>query len=196
MADQQSTGELLTNGHFATGDFSGWSVSDPENIFLARQESGHVAVLMPLPYDTRVVLRQEVVRQRASGSYIFSFWLRTSDKRGDALPDITRKTTIHLWVHPLDGGTGHWVALNPVAVPFWSKQVHRFSLEDRGEVRFEIYFNNESDRPDAHPWTQTGRENYRRLVVVDESPATDQSDVPRTDQSPYAIRDVSLFKTA
>ncbi|VVE81283.1 hypothetical protein [Pandoraea sputorum] len=196
MIDQQSTGELLTNGHFATGDFSGWSVSDAEKIFLARQENGHVAVLMPLPYDTRVVLRQEVARQRASGSYIFSFWLRTSDKRGDALPDTTRKTTIHLWVHPLDGGTGHWVSLNPVAVPFWSKLVYRFSLEDRGEVRFEIYFNNESGRPDASHSLPIGREGYQQLAVIDESQdlvAPADADVG---ECPYAIRDVSLFKTA
>ncbi|VVE71024.1 hypothetical protein PAN31117_03898 [Pandoraea anapnoica] len=196
MADQQSTGELLTNGHFATGDFAGWSVTHPEDIFLARQEGTHVAVIMPVPYDARVLLRQEVVRERASGSYIFSFWLRTSDKRGDAFPDITRKTSIHLWLHPHDGGDGLWVILDPVAVPFWSKSVYRFSLKDRGRMRFEIYFNNENGRPDALRSPPIGREGYQQLDVIDESPDLVLPADFDVGDCPYAVRDVSLFKAA
>ncbi|VVE71027.1 hypothetical protein PAN31117_03899 [Pandoraea anapnoica] len=196
MAEHQSTGELLTNGQFANGDFLGWSVSDHEQIFLARQESGHVAVLMPVPYLSGISLRQRVTQERASGKYILTFWIRTSDKRGNAVPGIARNTNVHLWVHPLDEGVGYWYRLDPPAVQFWGRRVYHFLLEDRGTLQFEIYFNNYNARPDAQHFTPIEREGYEQLAVVDESPELVLPADSDVGDWPYAIRHVSLFKAA
>jgi len=196
MTEYQSTGELLTNGNFATGDFSGWSVTHPESIFLARQEHGHVAVLMPIPYGTSDKVRQVVFPDRASGSYVLSFWLRTSDKRGDAFPDLIRKATIHLWLHAEDGGGSTWTILDTLAAAIWIKHVYRFSLEDRGRMRFEIYFKNENGGPDELRSPPVGLEGYQQLDVINESPDLALPADVQVGECPYAIRDVSLFKTA
>ncbi|VVE81285.1 hypothetical protein [Pandoraea sputorum] len=196
MAEHQSTGELLINRDFANGDFFGWSVSDPEKIFLARQESGHVAVLMHVPYASRIALQQQVTQERASGSYILSFWLRTSDKRGNAIPGLARNTTVHLWMHPLDGQVGYWDILDPAAAQFWGRRVYRFSLKDRGSIRFAIYFNNDNARLDTQRAMPIGREGYERLALVDESPDLVLPADSDVGQCPYAVRDVSLFKVA
>ena len=196
MTEKQSSGELFVNGDFATGDFTGWMHGSDEYMSVVPQEGRRVAVLKPVPYDTRIHLQQLVVRERSDGDYVVGFWLRTSDEHGNAVPGVTRRAFVHFWVHPRDHlGDGVLYPFYAVATSSWTKHTWQFSITGRRNQDFEITFQNERKAPAGAPAAPAGREGYQTVIVPEAGGGAGAlNDEPDVDDCPFAIRDVTLFK--
>ncbi|AKC70567.1 hypothetical protein [Pandoraea oxalativorans] len=193
MTEKQTSGELFVNGDFATGDFSGWSVGSDASMSVVPNEGRHIAVLKPVPYGVPITLNQTVVRERSDGDYVFGFWIRSSDADGNAVPGVRYITVVTMLIHPRDNlGSGKIRTMNAVVTSYWVKYTWRFSIEGRRNQDFEVVFKNERKRPDDALILPAGRDGYETVIVPNEDPA------PKTlnddDNSPFAIRDVTLFR--
>lgn len=195
MDEKQVSGELLVNGNFATGDFAGWARWFPEFMAVVPLEGRHVAVLKPIPFDDRSLLSQSIDRERSDGDYVFGFWLRTSDENGAAMPGVTRKLNIQLWVHPHDGlGDGMVLVVPNVATSTWVKRAYRFSISGRRNQQFEVVFQNERKQPDGSFASAAGREGYETKVLRNQGHEDVTPKDEDDDNCAVALRDVTLFR--
>ncbi|WP_140413259.1 hypothetical protein [Pandoraea sp. PE-S2T-3] len=194
MTEKQAHGELLVNGNFAIGDFSGWMSWTPEDMAIVPQEGKNIAVLAPVPYGAKVVLRQLIDRESSDGAYVVGYWLRTSDKQGDAVRGVTRKATINLVIHPTDGGLGQFYILSTVATSSWVKHVFRFWIEGRANQQFELYFKNEKLQPQDAAAPPAEMDNYTTVSLSDDGPDLATPNDDDDDNCAFALRDAVLFK--
>lgn len=195
MAEKQNSGELFVNGDFATGDFTGWTPGSDEYMSVVPYEGRHIAVLKPVPYAVKINLTQMVVRERTDGDYVFGFWIRTSDERGNPVPGVTRVATVVMWVHPRDNlGDGMVRSMLPVVTSNWIKYTWHFSINGRLNQDFEVSFKNERKRPDDASAPPAAQDGYQTITVPNEGPVPDSLENEDDDNCPFAIRDVTLFK--
>lgn len=196
MTEKQSSGELVVNGDFATGDLTGWMFWTDALTSVVPQEGRHIAVLKPTPYADKQHLGQLIDRERSDGEYVFGFWLRTSDANGNAMPGVTRMVNVMLWIHPFDGlGDGRVIIVPRVATSTWAKHAYRFWIEGRMHQQFELFFQNEQKRPpEAASVSHAVREGYKSMAFQREGPEPAIPQDKDDGSSPVALRDVTLFK--
>ncbi|WP_157122688.1 hypothetical protein [Pandoraea oxalativorans] len=195
MTEKQTSGELLVNGDFATGDFTGWSLWDGVYMSVVPNEGGHVAVLKPVPYNIGQWLGQLVVRDRSDGDYAVGFWLRTSDAYGNPVPGVTRKVTSVMSIHPYDDlGIGYTFHFPSVATSSWRKYTWKFSVKGRLNQGFSFSFLNERKRPDGSLALPEGTQGYEMVMVPNEGQEPETLNEPDDDNCSVAIRNATIFK--
>lgn len=197
MSEKQSPGELMVNGDFATGDFSGWTNWTDDFMSVLPLEGRNVALLKPTGYKEPPNLTQKVDSDRPDGDYVFSYWMRTSDENGNELPGTWRWVTIQFYVHPLDYlGPGQIHFMDTIAFYVWVKRSRRFSIRGRKLQQFQPFFWNEARRPANAAARPVDLEGYETTVwpYEDSEPPSGLQD--EQTECPILLRDVSIVKVA
>ncbi|AJP57391.1 hypothetical protein UC34_10970 [Pandoraea vervacti] len=134
MSTSTSERELLINGDFATGDFTGWEVAS-EYFHLHRQDRRNVVVATPSPPN--LSLGQSGLRASA-GEYATSFWHCATDAQGTPIEGETRFFAAVIVIRPDDPEAPGDIRPLIMAATRWTKHATRFTVPSMSTIGFNI----------------------------------------------------------